>query len=144
MTPAGGGAPVGGTAGPAVAAHRSWAYTALWTLVFDEDFTYGMGATWITYFLTLGVQQATMAAVAGEAARFELDVDVGSIRGSSGYKKQSYDFLVSSSSSLTAQLLAAGGESSSHGDILHALRLGFVGKIRRARAAIYRAFGTYV
>jgi hypothetical protein len=81
-----------------------------------------------------------MAAVAGEAARLELDVDVGGLRGSSGYKKQSYGFLVSS---LTAQLLAGGGESSSRGDVLLALRLGFVGKIRRARATIYRAFGTY-
>jgi hypothetical protein len=84
-----------------------------------------------------------MAAVAGEAARLELDVDVGGLRASSGYKKQSYGFLVSSSSSLTAQLLAGGGESSSRGDVLHALQLGFVGKIRRARATIYRAFGTY-
>jgi hypothetical protein len=63
--------------------------------------------------------------------------------GSSGYKKQSYGFLVSSSSSLTAQLLAGGGESSSRGDVLLALRLRFVGKIRRAWATIYRAFGTY-
>jgi hypothetical protein len=31
-----------------------------------------------------------MAAVAGEAARLELDIDVGSLRGSSGYKKQPY------------------------------------------------------
>jgi hypothetical protein len=84
-----------------------------------------------------------MAAVAGEAAQLELDVDVGGLRGSSGYKKQSYSFLMSSSSSLTAQLLAGGGESSSHGDVLLALQLGFVGKIRRARATIYRAFGTY-
>jgi hypothetical protein len=84
-----------------------------------------------------------MAAVAGEAARLELNVNVGGLRGSSGYKKQSYGFLVRSSSSLTAQLLAGGGESSSHGDILLALRLGFVGKIRRARATIYRALGTY-
>jgi hypothetical protein len=50
-----------------------------------------------------------MAAVAGEVAQLELDVDVGSLRGSSGYKKQSYGFLVSSSSSLTTQLLAGGG-----------------------------------
>jgi hypothetical protein len=84
-----------------------------------------------------------MAAVAGEVAWLTLDVDVSGLRGSSGYKKQSYDFLESSSSSLTAQLLARGGESSSHGDILLALRLGFVGKIRQARATIYRAFGTY-
>jgi hypothetical protein len=84
-----------------------------------------------------------MAAVVGEAARLELDVDVGGLRGSSGYKKQPYGFLVSSSSSLTAQLLAGGGESSSRSDVLLALRLGFVGKIRRARATIYRAFGTY-
>jgi hypothetical protein len=84
-----------------------------------------------------------MAAVAGEAARLELDVDVGGLRGSSGYKKQSYGFLMSSSSSLTAQLLAGGGKSSSRGDVLLALRLGFVAKIRRARATIYRAFGTY-
>jgi hypothetical protein len=48
MTPAGGEAPVGGAAGPAVVAHRSWAYAALSTSVFDEDFTYGMGATWRT------------------------------------------------------------------------------------------------
>jgi hypothetical protein len=84
-----------------------------------------------------------MAAVAGEAAQLELDVDVGGLRGSSGYKKQSYSFLVSYSSSLTAQLLVGGGESSSRGDVLLVLRLGFVGKIRRARATIYRAFGTY-
>jgi hypothetical protein len=71
-----------------------------------------------------------MVAVAGEVARLELDVDVGGLRGSSGYKKQSYDFLMSSSSSLTTQLLAGGGKSSSHGDILLALRLGYVGKIR--------------
>jgi hypothetical protein len=64
-----------------------------------------------------------MAAVAGEVARVKLDV--------------------SSSSSLTAQLLTRGGKSSSHSDVLLALRLGFVGKIRRARATIYRAFGTY-
>jgi hypothetical protein len=80
--------------------------------------------------LTLGGRRETMVAVAGEVARLELDVDVGGLRGSSGYKKQSYDFLVSSSSSLTAQLLAQGGESSSHGDVLLALRLGYVGKIR--------------
>jgi hypothetical protein len=84
-----------------------------------------------------------MAVVAGEAARLALDVDVGGLRGSSGYKKQSYGFLVSSSSSLTAQLLVGGGKMSSRGDILLALWLGFVGKIRRARATIYRAFGTY-
>jgi hypothetical protein len=84
-----------------------------------------------------------MAAVASEAARLELDVDVGGLRGSSSYKKQSYGFLVRSSSSLTAQLLADGGELSSRGDVLLALRLRFVGKIRRARATIYRAFGTY-
>jgi hypothetical protein len=84
-----------------------------------------------------------MAAVVGEVARLKLDVDVGGLRGSSGYKKQSYGFLMSSSSSLTAQLLAGGGKSSSHGDVLLVLRLGFVGKIRRARATIYRAFGTY-
>jgi hypothetical protein len=71
-----------------------------------------------------------MAAVVGEAARLELDVNVGGLRGSSGYKKQSYSFLVRSSSSLTAQLLAGGGESSSRDDVLLALRLGFVGKIR--------------
>jgi hypothetical protein len=71
-----------------------------------------------------------MVAIAGEAARLELDVDVGSLRGSSGYKKQSYGFLMSSSSSLTAQLLAGGGKSSSRGDVLLALWLGFVGKIR--------------
>jgi hypothetical protein len=78
--------------------------------------------------LTLGGRQATMAAVAGEVARLALDVDVSGLRGSSGYKKQSYDFLVSSSSSLTAQLLAGGGESSSRDDVLLALWLGFVGK----------------
>jgi hypothetical protein len=81
-----------------------------------------------------------MAAVVGEAARLELDVDVSGLRGSSGYKKQSCGFLMSS---LTAKLLAGGGESSSHGDVLLVLRLGFVGKIRRARATIYRAFVTY-
>jgi hypothetical protein len=85
-----------------------------------------------------------MAAVAGEAARLELDVDVGGLRGSSGYKKQSYGFLVRSSSSLTTQLLMGGGESSSHSDVLLALRLEFVGKIRQARATISRALGTYV
>jgi hypothetical protein len=84
-----------------------------------------------------------MAADVGEAARLELDVDVGGLWGSSGYKKSSYDFLVRSSSSLTAQLLAGGGESSSRGDVLLALRLGFVGKIRQAQATIYRALGTY-
>jgi hypothetical protein len=78
-----------------------------------------------------------MAAVAGEVARLELDVDVGGLRGTSGYKKQSYGFLVSSSSSLTAQLLARGGKSSSRDNVLLTLRLGFVGKIRRARATIY-------
>jgi hypothetical protein len=70
-----------------------------------------------------------MAVVAGEAARLELDVDVGGHWGSSGYKKQSYGFLVRSSSSLTAQLLVGGGESSSHGDVLLVLWLRFVGKI---------------
>jgi hypothetical protein len=84
-----------------------------------------------------------MAAVAGEAARLELNVDVGSLRGSFGYKKLSYGFLVRSSSSLTAQLLVGGGESSSRGDVLLALWLRFVGKIRRARATIYRALCTY-
>jgi hypothetical protein len=84
-----------------------------------------------------------MAAVTGQAAQLKLDVDVGGLRGSSGYKKQSYDFLVRSFSSLTTQLLAGGGESSSRGDVHLALRLGFVGKIQRARATIYRAFGTY-
>jgi hypothetical protein len=84
-----------------------------------------------------------MAADAGEAAQLELDVDVDGLRGFSGYKKQSYGFLVRSSSSLTALLLAGGGELSSRGDILLALRLGFVGIIRRAQATIYRAFGTY-
>jgi hypothetical protein len=78
-----------------------------------------------------------MAAIAGEAAQHELDIDVGGLRGSSGYKKQFYGFLVSSSSSLTTQLLAGGGESSSRGDVFLALRLGFVGKIRLARATIY-------
>jgi hypothetical protein len=38
-----------------------------------------------------------MAVVAGEAARLELDVDVGGLRGSSGYMKPSYGFLVRSS-----------------------------------------------
>jgi hypothetical protein len=71
-----------------------------------------------------------MAAVVSEAARLELDVDVGGLWGSSGYKKQSYDFLVSSSSSLTVQLLAGSGESSSCSDVLLALRLRYVGKIR--------------
>jgi hypothetical protein len=71
-----------------------------------------------------------MAVVVGEAAQLKLDVDVGSLQGSSGYKKQSYGFLVSSSSSLTAQLLVGGGKSSSRGDVLLALWLGFVGKIR--------------
>jgi hypothetical protein len=78
--------------------------------------------------LTLGGQRATMAAVAGEAAQLELDVDVGGLQGSSGYKKQSYGFLVRSSSSLTAQLLAGGGKSSSRGGVLLALWLGFVAK----------------
>jgi hypothetical protein len=126
-----------------VVAHRSWVYTALQTSVFDEDFTYGMVQLGEPTLLTLGGRRETMAAVVGEAARLELDVDVGGLRGSSGYKKQPYGFLVSSSSSLTAQLLARGGESSSRGDVLLALWLGFVGKIRRARATIYRAFGTY-
>jgi hypothetical protein len=71
-----------------------------------------------------------MVAVAGEVAWLELNVDVGGLRGSSGYKKQSYGFLVSSSSSLTAHLLAGCGESSSRDDVLLALRLGFVGKIQ--------------
>jgi hypothetical protein len=71
-----------------------------------------------------------MAAVAGEVAQLEIDVDVGGLRGSSGYKKQSYSFLMSSSSFLTTQLLAGGDESSSRGDVLLALRLGFVGKSR--------------
>jgi hypothetical protein len=71
-----------------------------------------------------------MVAVAGEVAWLELNVDVGGLRGSSGYKKQSYGFLVSSSSSLTAQLLAGCGESSSRDDVLLALWLGFVGKIQ--------------
>jgi hypothetical protein len=84
-----------------------------------------------------------MAAVAGEVAQLEIDVDVGGLRGSSGYKKQSYSFLMSSSSFLTTQLLAGGDESSSRGDVLLALRLGFVGKIRQARATIYRALGSY-
>jgi hypothetical protein len=69
-----------------------------------------------------------MAVVAGEAARLELDVDVGGLQGSSGYKKQSYGFLMRSSSSLTAQLLAGGSKSSSRGDVLLALRLRFVAK----------------
>jgi hypothetical protein len=64
------------------------------------------------------------------ARRLELDVVVGGLRGSSGYKKQSYGFLMSSSSSLIAQSLVGGGESSSRSDILLALRLRFVGKIR--------------
>jgi hypothetical protein len=54
MTPAGGGAQVSGAADPAVVAHRSWPYMALRTSVFDEDFTYGMGATWRTYFAHIG------------------------------------------------------------------------------------------
>jgi hypothetical protein len=83
----GGGAPVGGAAGPAVAAHRSWAYMALWTSVFDEDFTYGMGATSRSYFAHLGRTAGNNGAVAGEADRFELNVDVGGLWGSSGYKK---------------------------------------------------------
>jgi hypothetical protein len=70
-----------------------------------------------------------MAAVAGEVARLKLDVDVGSLRGSSGFKKQSYGFLVTSSSSLTTQLLMGGGESSSRGDVFLVLWLGLVGKI---------------
>jgi hypothetical protein len=84
-----------------------------------------------------------MAAVVGEAAQLELNVDVGDLRGSSDYKKQSYGFLVRSSSSLTTQLLARCGELSSCGDVLLTLRLKFVGKIRRAWATIYRALGTY-
>jgi hypothetical protein len=48
MTLARGGALVGGVAGPTAAARRGWAYTALRTSVFNEDFTYGMGATWRT------------------------------------------------------------------------------------------------
>jgi hypothetical protein len=84
-----------------------------------------------------------MVADAGEAARLELDVDVDGLRGSSDYKKQSYGFLVRSSSSLTTQLLARCGELSSCGDVLLTLRLKFVGKIRRAWATIYRALGTY-
>jgi hypothetical protein len=93
--------------------------------------------------LTLGGRRAIITAVAGEVTQLELNVNVGGLRGSSGYKKQSYGFLVRSSSSLTAQLLAGGGKSSSRGDVLLALRLGFVGKIRRARATIYSALGTY-
>jgi hypothetical protein len=93
--------------------------------------------------LTLGGRRATMAVVAGEAAQLELNVNICSLRGSSGYKKQPYGFLVSSSSSLTAQLLVGGGESSSRDDVLLALQLGFVGKIRRARATIYKAFVSY-
>jgi hypothetical protein len=84
-----------------------------------------------------------MAAVVGEAAQLELNVDVGGLRGSSDYKKQSYSFLVRSSSSLTTQLLARCGELSSCADVLLTLRLKFVGKIRRAWATIYRALGTY-
>jgi hypothetical protein len=84
-----------------------------------------------------------MVVVAGEVARLELDVDVGGLPGSSSYKKQSYGFLVRSSSSLTAQLLVEGGKSSSRGDVLLALQLRFTGKIRRARATIYRAFDSY-
>jgi hypothetical protein len=37
--------------------------------------------------LTLGGRRATMVVVAGEAAWLELDIDVGGLRGSSGYKK---------------------------------------------------------
>jgi hypothetical protein len=36
--------------------------------------------------LTLGGRRGTMAAVAGEADRFELNVDVSGLWGSSGYK----------------------------------------------------------
>jgi hypothetical protein len=47
--------------------------------------------TWVRLgeptLLTLGGRRETMAVVAGEAARLELDVDVGGLRGSSGYKK---------------------------------------------------------
>jgi hypothetical protein len=84
-----------------------------------------------------------MVVVAGEVARLKIDIDVGGLRGSSGYKKHPYSFLVSSSSSLAAQLLAGCGESRSRGNVLLVLWLRFVGKIRRARATIYRAFGTY-
>jgi hypothetical protein len=75
--------------------------------------------------LTLGGRRATMA-VAGEAAQLKLDVDVGGLWGSSGYKKQSYGFLMSS---LTAQLLAGGGESNPRDDVPLVLQLGFVCKI---------------
>jgi hypothetical protein len=37
---------------PAVAAHRSWPYTA--TSIFNKVFTYGIGVTWRTYFSHLG------------------------------------------------------------------------------------------
>jgi hypothetical protein len=40
---------------PAVAAHRNWPYKALQTSVFDEIFTYGIEATWLTYFAQLGM-----------------------------------------------------------------------------------------
>jgi hypothetical protein len=76
-----------------MAAHRSWAYTVLRTSIFDEDFTYGMGATWRTYFAHLG-----------------------RIVGNNGGGCGQPTFLVRSSSSLIAQLLAGGGESSSHGE----------------------------
>jgi hypothetical protein len=47
VTLAGGGAPDGG-------ADRRWPYTTLRTSVFDEVFTYGIEATWLTYFAHLG------------------------------------------------------------------------------------------
>jgi hypothetical protein len=52
--------------------------------------------------LTLGGRRATMVAVFDE----DFTYDIWTF----GYKKQSYDFLVGSSSSLTAQLLAGGEE----------------------------------
>jgi hypothetical protein len=140
-TPAGGGAPVGSVAGPAVVSHRSWAYTALWTSVFDEDFTYGMSATWRTYFAHFARTTGNNDGGCGRGGSARARRRCRRPPGNSGYKKQSYSFLVSSSSSLTTQLLAGGGESSSCSDIL-ALRLAFVGKVRRAQATIYRAFGS--
>jgi hypothetical protein len=39
---------------PVVVAHRSWPCIALQTSVFDEVFTYGIEATWRTYFAHFG------------------------------------------------------------------------------------------
>jgi hypothetical protein len=41
--------------GATTSVHRSWPYTVLRTLVFDEDFTYGIEAMWQTYFAHLGM-----------------------------------------------------------------------------------------